>query len=238
MRAPATFGLVVWLFLTSACTGSGPDSRVEAMHVSDLNGRQFWAATAYEGGELLASVVEPPMTLAFTEFGAESSGGCGSRSGPFSLDESRLTVDLVASLMTDVGCRSDLAVRDSFVWSVVGGEPFVLLDGDALLLATDNASIEFIDVRAVDLAQIEDHVWEVSGFARGRASSGPGQYPVLATFSFSDGLLSGYDSCSHFTVSYSFTPHEGDGARIDFDTVETVVEQDDCSRPGVSRLDL
>ena len=107
------------------------------------------------------------MAKAAIEFMADGrtlvATGCNSGQARASLRDGRLVAAGFA--VTQMAC-ADPAVADqeTFVMSVVGAEPTVVLDGNHLVLRTDTAEIRFLDRKAADPDRpLEGTPWRVDG---------------------------------------------------------------------------
>ena len=89
--------------------------------------------------------------------------GCNSGQGRASLSDGKLVADDFA--VTQMGCLDPaVADQETFVMSVVGATPTMVLDGDHLVLRTEAAEIRFLDRKVADPDRpLEGTRWRVDG---------------------------------------------------------------------------
>ena len=109
--------------------------------------------------------------------------GCNSGQGRASLSDGKLEADDLA--VTQMGCLDPaVADQETFVMSVVGARPAMVLDGDLLVLRTDAAEIRFLDRKVADPDRpLEGTRWRVDGMfdhQMARSIAGPKGELVLS----------------------------------------------------------
>lgn len=125
-------------------------------------GRAFDATGASEGG-----ATRPLAAKASIEFQADGrvvvATGCNTAAGPARLRDGRLVTDDLS--VTAMGCLDPaVSAQESFVLSVVDGDPELALDGDTLVLRTATAEIRFLDRKVADPDRpLEGTRWKVTG---------------------------------------------------------------------------
>jgi heat shock protein HslJ len=145
----------------SATSGTARD--VDA----DLLGRQF----ATEG------VAGTTARLSFDAHTISANAGCNTLSGRARTESGLLFVDSMGG--TEIGCVPALSKQDDWWAELLASDPTYMLDGATLQLATDNESVELVDVEQTNPDRtLAGGRWVLetvaSGGQDGVASSTPG----------------------------------------------------------------
>jgi heat shock protein HslJ len=151
------------MLLAAAGCGSPPEPGSAAGGAGGLPiGRAFDAIEASQSGR-----DRPLVAKAAIEFLADGrtlvATGCNSGQGRASLSDGKLVADDFA--VTQMGCLDPaVADQETFVMSVVGAKPVMVLEGDLLVLRTDAAEIRFLDRKVADPDRpLEGTRWRVDG---------------------------------------------------------------------------
>jgi len=162
-RLHLSFSLLVALSVAVAGCGAEPKSGAGAGLPDDLpEGRSFNATDASENGR--DRTLAARAGIQFQADGRTSvATGCNSASGVARLRNGRLVADGFS--ITGMACTSpDVMEQETFVMSVIEGQPEVLLDGNVLVLRTDVAQIRFLDQKVADPDRpLEGTRWKVTG---------------------------------------------------------------------------
>lgn len=137
MRRLTASLLLLTLFLT-ACgaddadtVDAGADDGDTAVEVTDadLDGRTF-VSTGAAGYEI---VPDTTISLSFADERLSANGGCNTQNGGVEVVDSqlRLTSELASTMM---GCEQPLMAQDQWLAGLLGDDPLLTLEGDALTL--------------------------------------------------------------------------------------------------------
>ena len=179
--------------LASCGQPTGSASRQTARDVdADLLGRQF--ATERVAGTT--------ARLSFDADTITADTGCNTLSGRARTDSGRLFVSSMGG--TEIGCVPALSKQDDWWATLLASDPTYTLDGATLQLATDNESVELVDVEQTNpdrtLAGVRWVLETVaSGGQDGVASSTPGLSAGASWLRFGPGAsaeVTGETGCS------------------------------------------
>ncbi|TCC12379.1 META domain-containing protein [Kribbella soli] len=155
------------LLLLSACgndvgTGGG----------ASLAGRTFLSTSITENGKPRPLAAKTKVRLQFTTNGRISwNAGCNSSDTTVSTSDGRLSLGKeIAS--TAMGCMGPLQGQDSWIGGVLLAKPAWKLDGDKLVLSTENTTISLLDKETAepDLA-LDGTKWNLTTVVTGEAAS-------------------------------------------------------------------
>lgn len=137
------------LLLLVACSGSGSstaeDPAPSAVSADTLDGS--WAMTGVSTkGSASDAVPHIGITLAFESGQVRASAGCNSMTGSATVVDGRLEVADLAS--TEIGCPEQVAETERWLAGFLKDRPAVSVDGDAMTLETDGASLDLARVPA------------------------------------------------------------------------------------------
>lgn len=163
-----TIGLVAASLLLAAC---GDDSTSGSpATAADLDGRSFVLVDS-SGIELAE---EGTVTLVFEDGNLGASGGCNQLFGGYEVEDGVLKVGPMGT--TEMACEpAALMDQDVAVSEFLSSGPTITLDGDDLTLATDSATMIFLDDAIANPDRpLEGTTWKVTGtIANEAASSAP-----------------------------------------------------------------
>jgi len=171
--------------------------------VEALWGREFVSADVRVDGEPYALVEGTELRAGFEDGSISLSAGCNQMSGSVTLEGDRLTVGPLASTM--MGCEEPLMAQDEWLASLLA-EPVVwLLDGDTLVLTTDDGTvITFTDreVAEPDLVLVGP-LWSLETIITGDTASNSA-WPEAPTMQFAeDGTVAVFDGCNRGSGAYT-----------------------------------
>ncbi len=136
-RACILLTLLAAAVTLGACgSGENDDATTTAAAAADLAGRTF-ASTAVRGHEPVSGT---EVTIAFEPERMSAQAGCNTMAGGWSIADGRLRAGELAT--TQIGCDPALAAQDEWLGAFLADAPRIALDGDALTLASDDATIE------------------------------------------------------------------------------------------------
>lgn len=113
-----------------------------------LWGRTFLSTRVTEDGKDRPLVPGTRLLLTFQDGQLRAHAGCNHMTGPASLDGGRLRVDALTSTL--MSCGDVLDEQDRWLARFLGANPTWRLDGDDLILSTDDTEIRFTDRRIAD----------------------------------------------------------------------------------------
>jgi len=160
-----------------------------------------YLAQAVTGHDLVEGT---ELRLSFDDDGRLSaSAGCNTLGGTWAIDDGRLSVgDLFT---TEMGCDGPRHAQDEWLGGLLSAGPTVTLDGDRLTLATDEATIELLDVEQAEPDRaLEGTTWEVAGFFDEEVASNLA-VGTPATLLLQDGAITGFDGCADLTGTATVT---------------------------------
>lgn len=162
----------------------------------EVAGREFVSTSVTVDGISQPLVDGTQLRIGFTADGMlMASAGCNTFAAMYRIDGGVLAINEGA--MTEIGCPSDLADQDAWVFAFLGAQPLISVDGDELVLEDDNTVITLLDREVADPdLPIVGPVWVVTGLIVGDAiSSIPDG--VVATLVFTeDGLVMVNTGCN------------------------------------------
>lgn len=165
-----------------------------------LEGREFLLESA-EGFEPVAGTT---VQLSFDDGRLGFHAGCNSHSGDFELRDGRLIV--VALSSTDIGCDLERGAQDHWLATFFTSSPRVLLDGDRLTLANDEATLVFLDREVADPDRpLAGTLWSIDTLVTADAASNVPLSPPPTVLFNEDGTLQVDTTCNtsggHYAVS-------------------------------------
>lgn len=171
-----------------------------------------WQLTRVGGlaPEALAASSKPP-TMRLEQGRLQGFGGCNRLSGNYSVDGDRLTVGALAGTMM-ICDESVMAVETAFAKALGGVLRIRVADGK-LTLAPEAGSESLLEFTAAAPQQLEDIVWEVTGYNNGRSAVVSPKLGTTLTVRFDAGSLTGHAGCNRFRATYTL-----DGARLQVDS--------------------
>ncbi|MCC5950650.1 MAG: META domain-containing protein [Acidimicrobiia bacterium] len=173
---PVAFGL---LLAAAACAGddagvaTGPTDEPgeESTLAADLDGRTFLSIEV-EGHDLVEGT---EIMLSFEDGQLGASAGCNSMGGDATFDGDTLVVE--GLFQTEMGCDPELHAQDEWLAGVLTGAPTLALDGDDLVVTTDDARIVLLDRSvAVPDEPLEGTLWRLDTIIDGDVASTPGLF--------------------------------------------------------------
>ena len=137
------------------------------------------------------------IRLTFSDGTLGASAGCNSMSGDYKVVDGKLVVGPMAT--TEIGCPTNLADQDEWLAAFLGAKPALALDGNNLVLTTDDTEITLLDREQAEPDQpLTMITWGLTTLIDGESASSipTGVSATLlfaddGTFTFSDGCNSG-----------------------------------------------
>jgi heat shock protein HslJ len=193
----AALGSLLLLGVTNACT-SDKDGAENNLALTD---RTFLLDEA-EGFEPVAGSV---VRLSFSEQDVSFSAGCNGFSGPYALEGASLVVSGMGG--TDMGCSNELQTQDEWLVHFFTSTPSIGLEGDTLTVASQDASLVFLDRVVADPDRsLTGQAWTVDTLLSGDAASTiPGNLPQPVLTLGDDGSLALSTPCNEATGTYAAT---------------------------------
>lgn len=142
MKSTLRLGVLAMVFSIAGC-GNAAEPAGES---GELWGRTFVSTSATMDGAPRALVPGTEIRLALDNGTLRANAGCNQLSGRVDVDGQRLAVsDLGGSLML---CGDELREQEEWLIAFLGRRPTWLLDGDVLVLRTDDTELRLSDSRA------------------------------------------------------------------------------------------
>lgn len=193
MRIVAALLGLLTLAAAAGCSESSDDGGTG----TEPSGRIF-VSTAVDGTPIPGG---GPLTLDFTHEGQMSANaGCNTASGSVEFSGGTLTAGNLASTL--MACEPGLAESDSWTTTLLSSNPSWSLDGDTLVLTTDELTVTLQDKKVAmpDLA-LEGTTWTVTSLVSPDAVTSS---VVLDTAApdltiAADGAVSGSTGCNRLT---------------------------------------
>ena len=153
---------------------------------ADLEGLTF-ESTDVTGHDLVA---DSTITLSFEADSLSANAGCNTMNGGYTITDGALEVDTMATTM--MGCADDLMAQDTWLSEFLTSNPTIGLEGTALTLAGDDATITLAEVEDTELAGT---TWVVTGTVATEAvSSVPAE--AEASLTITDGTVAVNTGCN------------------------------------------
>jgi heat shock protein HslJ len=160
-----------------------------------LDGRSFLST----GSSGFVIVPGTTIRVGFDDGNVSASAGCNQMGGAYSVVDGRLLVESLS--MTEMGCDQPLMDQDTRLVELLTGSPSLTVDGNTLTLASDTASITFLDREVADPDRpLEETRWIVDTILEGDAAS---SIPAgaVASITISDGRASVEAGCNTGSAS-------------------------------------
>jgi heat shock protein HslJ len=162
-----------------------------------LWGRTFLSTTVAEHGRKRPLAPGTRLRLTFADGDVRAHAGCNHLTGRVRIDGDRLTMGPFAS--TQMFCAPPLQEQDAWLAGFLGAGPMWRLDGDDLVLSTDDTDIRLTDRRIAEPDRpLLGTRWVVDGVVdHGSVASVPAGVEAYLTLR-DDGRVDGFTGCNHF----------------------------------------
>jgi heat shock protein HslJ len=170
---------------------------VESGGTGSLWGRTFLSTTVTENGEGRPLIPGTRLLLTFQDGELRAHAGCNHMTGPASLDGGRLGVGALASTL--MSCGDVLDEQDRWLARFLSANPTWRLDGDDLILSTDDTEIRLTDRRVIDPGRpLRDTRWVVESIIDNESvASVPAGVEAYLTLRGGD-RVEGFTGCNTF----------------------------------------
>jgi heat shock protein HslJ len=174
-------------------------------------GAQGVQSTSFEGTawRLVTLPGQPPATIAalrraitirFESGRVSGFSGCNTFSGPFTLNQNRLTFGTLAGTM--MACIEPEIGRLESAFKTALADPLsYAIAGDRLTLTTDSGAVLTFEKEAP--VALEGGMWSVTGYNNGRQAVVSPLVNSRLTMAFEDGTASGNAGCNMFRATYT-----------------------------------
>ena len=155
-----------------ALTACGNEPAARSGSGESLTGRTFLSTSVTENGKPRPLATKTQVRLQFTTTGRMSwNAGCNTSETSVSTSDGKLSLgkEITSTL---IGCMGPLQGQDSWIAGVLSKKPTWKLDGDKLVLSTENTTISLLDKEAAepDLA-LDGTQWKLTTVVTGEAAS-------------------------------------------------------------------
>ncbi|WP_235900364.1 META domain-containing protein [Lolliginicoccus suaedae] len=189
-------------------------SNEEEAPVAGLEGREFISSsvtgTPIPGGG--------PLRVEFGDDGTlNATAGCNTAFGGVDLSDGRVRTEQLA--MTLIGCSEETAGADEWLNGLLAEEPAWELDGEELVLRTEDTTVTLVDREVAEPDQaLVGTTWELrSLISEDAVASGPSITDAGATLRIDEeGRVSGSAGCNNIMGSARV-----DGATVEFSPLAT-----------------
>lgn len=155
-----------------ALTACGDESAARSHSGGSLTGRTFLSTSVTENGKPRPLAAKTQVRLQFTTNGRISwNAGCNSSDTTVSTSDGRLSLGREIA-MTAMGCMGSLQAQDAWIARILSTKPAWKLDGDKLVLSTENTTISLLDKETAepDLA-LDGTKWKLTSVVTGGSAS-------------------------------------------------------------------
>lgn len=140
---------------------------------SDLEGREFVSTGVTVGGAEYPLASGSVVRISFGEGQVGADAGCNQMGGAASYDDGTLELTDGALAMTEMGCEQALMDQDTWLAEILGSSPTLELDGDTLVVTSDDTVIALADRDTVEPdAPLTGTAWTLDGFGTGGDGDG------------------------------------------------------------------
>jgi heat shock protein HslJ len=170
--------------------------------LGSINGRDFLSVDVTHGGQPRPLVAGTKIRLAFQDGSLTANAGCNTIGGLYQIGDGKLV--FTGGTMTEMGCDDGRMAQDDWLIAILGSEPTITLEGDALTLLAGETSISLLDREVAEPDQLlTGRTWTLTSLISGDAvSSVPAD--VVATLAFGeDGSVDVMAGCNSGGGSYT-----------------------------------
>lgn len=192
-RAGLLLTLVAVAVAVAGCGDSDPAESAAGPTPAQLDGRAF-SSTAVRGHE---PVPGSQVTIAFDGERLSARADCNTLTGGWSLDGDRLRTDGDLA-QTQMACDEALMRQDEWLGAFLGAAPRIALDGDALTLSGDEATIELREAAPSGPRPIAGTTWRLTEIhdRGGGVSSVPAGVEAPTLLIAEDGTVELFAGCN------------------------------------------